>query len=284
MEDLDCLGNLIMHRRQLIKSAFTGLAVLQTGKSLAQDGALSAPIDSALAARMQYKAKHFDQDFKDDFYLDAGAKKLMMDVLAKLSLAKKTVGFGHFNLMSLDELIKVVAASRAGAFNKKEMDFIEGTFFRDAKEYGFYGAKVSTELLSKIDVSKTIKMPGTGHYLYKGRPEVLYAELKKDVGSDIVLTSGIRSVVKQLDLFLNKGLLCNGNLSKAARSLAPPGYSFHGAGDFDVGKIGLGADNFTDSFAATDVYKRLIDLGYVNIRYTETNFYGVRFEPWHIKV
>lgn len=273
-----------MHRRQLIKGAITGLAVLQTGKSLAQDGALSAPIDPALTARMQYKAKHFDQDFNDDFYLDAPGKKTMMDVLAKLSQAKKVVGFGHFNLMSLDELIRVTAASKLGAFSKSEMDFIEKTFFRDAKEYGFYGAKVSTELLTKIDVSKTIKMPGTGHYLYKGRPEVLYAELKKDVGSDIVLTSGIRSVVKQLDLFLNKGYICNGNLSKAARSLAPPGYSFHGSGDFDVGKIGLGADNFTDSFAATDVYKRLIDLGYVNIRYTETNFYGVRFEPWHIKV
>lgn len=273
-----------MQRRNLIKGLITGFATLQTRKSFAQDGNMVAPLDPALASRMQFKAKHFDEDFADDFYLSEPQRKLMFSVLGKIASAKKTVGFGYFNLMSLDELLKFTAKSPMGAFNRTELDFIEATFFRDAKAYGFFGEKVSTELTSKIDVSKTIKIAGTGHYLYKGRPEVLYGELKKDVGTDIVLTSGIRSVVKQLDLFLSKAVQCGGNLSRASRSLAPPGYSFHGSGDFDVGKIGLGADNFTDSFAATDVYKRLIDLGYVNIRYTETNFYGVRFEPWHIKV
>lgn len=273
-----------MQRRNLIKGVITSLAALQTGKSFAQDGNAAAPVDAAIAERMQYKAKHFDEDFPDDFYLTGEQKALMLSVLGKIAAAKKIVGFGFFNLMSLDDLLKVTARNTIGAFTKSELEFIEATFFRDAKAYGFFGEKVSNELTSKIDVSKTNKIAGTGHYLYKGRPEVLYAELKKDVGSDIVLTSGIRSVVKQLDLFLAKAVQCGGNLSRASRSLAPPGYSFHGSGDFDVGKIGLGADNFTDGFAATDVYKRLIDLGYVNIRYTETNFYGVRFEPWHIKV
>lgn len=273
-----------MQRRTLIKAAVTGFAALQARKSLAQDGSLVAAIDPALAGRMQYKAKHFDEDFADDYYLTEPEKQLLLSVLAKLSFAKKTVGFGYFNLLSLDDLLKIVARASLGAFNQAELDFIEGTFFRDAREYGFFGVKVLNELTAKIDIRQTHKIPGTGHYLFRGRPEVLYAELKKDVGSDIVLTSGIRSVVKQLDLFLAKAAQCRGNLSRASRSLAPPGYSFHGAGDFDVGKIGLGADNFTDGFAATDVYRRLIDLGYVNIRYTETNFYGVRFEPWHIKV
>ncbi|MES2745390.1 MAG: M15 family metallopeptidase [Bdellovibrionota bacterium] len=274
-----------MQRRSLIKGLALSLTAPLAGKAFAQDGTIAAPIDAATAARMQHKAKHFDQDFEDDFYLTTEQQThLLLPVLSKLAQAKKVVGFGHFNLMSVDELLKVVARTELGAFTRLEMDFIEETFFRDAKAYGFYGAKVSTELLSKINISKTIKMPGTGHYVFRGRPEVLYKELKKDVGDGIVLTSGIRSVVKQLDLFLSKGAQCKGNLSKASRSLAPPGYSFHGAGDFDVGKIGLGADNFTDIFANTDVYKRLIDLGYVNIRYTETNFYGVRFEPWHIKV
>lgn len=273
-----------MQRRDLIKGVITGLAALQTRTSFAQDGNVVAPLDPALASRMQYKAKHFDQDFPDDYYLTEPQNKLMLSVVGKIASAKRTVGFGYFNLMSLDELLKITANSPLGVFNRLELDFIEATFFRDARAYGFFGEKVSSELTSKIDVSKTNKIARTGHYLYKGRPEVLYAELKKDVGADIVLTSGIRSVVKQLDLFLAKAVQCGGNFSKASRSLAPPGYSFHGSGDFDVGKIGLGADNFTDSFAATDVYKRLIDLGYVNIRYTETNFYGVRFEPWHIKV
>lgn len=274
-----------MQRRTLLKGLAGSAAALAAGRSFAQDGQIAMPIDDKTAARMQFKAKNPDVDYDDDLYLSEEQKKLLLHpVLSKLSQAKKILGFGHFNLVSYDELLKTVARTERGAFTKTELDFIEGTFFRDARDYGFYGAKVSKVLTDKINSSKTIKMPGTGHFLFKGRPEVLYAELKKDVGDGIVLTSGIRSVVKQLDLFLAKGAQCNGNLSRASRSLAPPGYSFHGAGDFDVGKIGLGADNFTDSFADTDVYKRLIDLGYVNIRYTESNNYGVRFEPWHIKV
>ena len=81
-----------------------------------------------------------------------------------------------------------------------------------------------------------------------------------------------------------KAMETGGNLSQASRSLAPPGYSFHAAGDFDVGKVGFGPDNFTEAFARTDEYRRLIDLGYVEIRYTETNPFGVRHEPWHIKI
>ncbi|MGI9295075.1 MAG: M15 family metallopeptidase, partial [Pseudomonadales bacterium] len=98
------------------------------------------------------------------------------------------------------------------------------------------------------------------------------------------LTSGIRGIVKQMQLFLAKAVVTNGNLSQASRSLAPPGYSYHGIGDFDLGKVGFGLRNFTESFATTDEYKRLIDLGYVSIRYTETNPFGVRHEPWHIKI
>ena len=85
-------------------------------------------------------------------------------------------------------------------------------------------------------------------------------------------------------LFLNKVVRSNGNLSLASRSLAPPGYSYHGIGDFDVGQIGLGSDNFTERFTTTSVYKRLNEQGYVKIRYPLDNLLGVRFEPWHIKV
>ena len=100
----------------------------------------------------------------------------------------------------------------------------------------------------------------------------------------MVLTSGIRSVTKQFLLFLNKAYGSEGNLSLASRSLAPPGYSYHGIGDFDVGQTGLGPDNFTERFTTTSVYKRLNEQGYVRIRYPLDNMLGVRFEPWHIKV
>jgi LAS superfamily LD-carboxypeptidase LdcB len=51
-----------------------------------------------------------------------------------------------------------------------------------------------------------------------------------------------------------------------------------------VGQRGWGPRNFTPDFAATDVFKRLQDLGYVSMRYPEDNQLGVRYEPWHIKV
>jgi LAS superfamily LD-carboxypeptidase LdcB len=90
--------------------------------------------------------------------------------------------------------------------------------------------------------------------------------------------------MKQFLLFLNKANKNKGNLSMASRSLAPPGYSFHGIGDFDVGKKGYGIHNFTERFTKTNVYKRLTDLGYIKFRYERDNDLGVRFEPWHIEV
>ena len=83
---------------------------------------------------------------------------------------------------------------------------------------------------------------------------------------------------------MSKALKNHGNLSLASRSLAPPGFSFHGVGDFDVGQVGLGADNFTARFVDTDVYRQLKRLDYVNLRYERDNLLGVRFEPWHVKL
>lgn len=90
--------------------------------------------------------------------------------------------------------------------------------------------------------------------------------------------------MKQFLLFLNKAYSNDGNLSLASRSLAPPGYSFHGNGDFDVGQVGYGALNFTERFTETEVFKRLSEMGYLQLRYPEDNRLGVRFEPWHIKI
>ena len=135
-----------------------------------------------------------------------------------------------------------------------------------------------------VDKSDTTKIAGSGHYLYKGDAQKKYMLLKRDVGEQIILTSGVRSIVKQMHLFLAKLEKSNGNLSLASRSLAPPGHSFHGIGDFDVGRKGLGENNFTAEFAKTDEFKRLCELDYVDIRYTKSNRFGVRYEPWHIKV
>lgn len=195
------------------------------------------------------------------------------------------IGHGHFNLVGFDELLQYSKRySKIGRFSAAELDFLEEIFYAEAEEYGFFGDKVLPEMTAVIPAREVQKIPRTGHSLFRGDPSRKYEKICSDLGSNVVLTSGIRGIVKQFHLFLDKAVLTEGNLSQASRSLAPPGYSYHAVGDLDVGKVGFGLDNFTEAFADTDVYKRLIDLGYVEIRYTETNRFGVRHEPWHIKI
>ncbi len=289
-----------MQRRQFFSSLIFGLTYGAT-RPLWANGAVplvknqtssDAPalavdpqVDREQAARMQLKIDRYNEDFPDDIFLKPEKRALFKQVLDRISRVQTAVGYGRFNLMSFDGLLKIAAeVPEVGLFSQEEMHFIEEIFFTDAKSYGFYGEKVTDKLTTQIREKDTIKIAGSGHYLFRGRPEALYREITRDVGNDIVLTSGIRSVVKQLHLFLLKTEATGGNLSRASRSLAPPGHSFHGVSDFDVGKTGWGYRNFSDQFAESDVFKRLTDLGYVDIRYTRTNTYGVRFEPWHIKV
>ncbi|WP_052294548.1 D-alanyl-D-alanine carboxypeptidase family protein [Arcobacter nitrofigilis] len=74
------------------------------------------------------------------------------------------------------------------------------------------------------------------------------------------------------------------NLSMASRSIAPPAFTYHSVGDFDIGKKGLGADNFTERFAHTNEFSEMKTLKYIDMRYTIGNKDGVRYEPWHVKV
>ncbi|MAC45315.1 D-alanyl-D-alanine carboxypeptidase family protein [Oceanospirillum beijerinckii] len=231
------------------------------------------------------KIRYFEGVFEDDFFVSEQEFKLIQSTLKHLGRVQRTIGHGNFNLINFDQMIKYGRNfSQVGEFTKTELDFLEQLFFVDAGKYGFYGEKVLPGLTDKIPSRELVKVPKTGHYLFKGKSLKLYDTLRKDVGEDIFLTSGIRSTVKQMYLFLSKAVQAEGNMSKASRSLAPPGYSYHAVGDFDVGKVGYGYKNFTEDFAQSDVYKRLQDLGYINIRYTNDNRFGVRYEPWHIQV
>lgn len=221
-----------------------------------------------------------------DFILSHSEYKFLYAIDRKLKRLKSVVGYGNFNLIGLNESIKYARRySKIGAFTKEELDFLEKLFYQDAKEYGFYGKKVLTNLDDEIRKKDTIKVPYTGHYLYKGKPVQTYEKIKKEVGKkNVILTSGVRGIIKQTQLFTSKIVQVKGNVSIASRSLAPPGYSYHGIGDFDVGKVGFGYKNFTAEFAKTKEYKKLMNLGYITIRYPVNNPFGVRFEPWHIKV
>ncbi len=231
------------------------------------------------------RVKNFNTTFDDDLFLEPKKIKLLKSVSHKLVLVKNYVGFGHFNLISFDEMIAIGKNYRKLAqFTKDELDFLDEVFHFNAAQYGFYGDKVLDQMTAKISIRDVCKVPHTGHYIYKSEAYALYLKIQREIGPSIILTSGVRGIVKQMQLFLAKAIRVKANMSKASRSLAPPGHSYHGIGDFDVGKVGFGIGNFTSRFAKTDEYKKLIASGYINIRYTENNPFGVRYEPWHIKV
>lgn len=231
------------------------------------------------------KIRNFDADFATDIYLDARNALLLVPVVQRLERVQAFVGHANFNLLSFDEMLYFARNYPAiGDFEAAELAFLDEIFHADASRYGFFGAKVTPRLSHRILQKDVVKIPGSGHYLLLGDSYQHFRQIQKDVGEQLQLTSGVRNNVKQMHLFLAKALQSHGNLSKASRSLAPPGHSFHNIGDFDVGKYGLGEQNFTADFSYTEEFQRLIRLGYVDIRYTDDNRFGVRFEPWHIKI
>ena len=240
--------------------------------------------DRAVKDRL-VKSRRPDHWFDDDIVLGVSELGLLQSGLDRLKRIQRLVGYGKFCLLGFDDARTYARSyTRVGPFTKAELNFLEKIFYSPAGSYGFMGEKPITDMTGTVNSQKVTKVLGTGNYLYAGRPREVYAEILKKIGRDVVLTSGIRGVMKQFLLFLDKANRHQGNLSLASRSLAPPGYSFHGVGDFDVGERGFGVDNFTEKFTQTRVYNRLTDLGFVKFRYDRENTLGVRFEPWHVGV
>lgn len=232
-----------------------------------------------------FKMRHFNAHHDNDIYLSPADFVTLKDILARMKRLQKTVGFGNFYLLSFDEAIGIARSYEAvGAFTTGELSFLEKIFYADGAIYGFLGEKPFKHLTDDIRKDRVVRDRATGNYLYKGKALETYLRIKDMLGEEVVLTSGVRSVIKQFMLFLSKAYESDGNLSMASRSLAPPGYSYHGIGDFDVGQVGYGEFNFTERFTETDVFKRLVEMGYLKLRYHQDNMLGVRFEPWHIKV
>lgn len=244
-----------------------------------QQAKVDGPVD------MKTKSTHYTQDFADDIFFKDRKFELVQILVKKFRAVERMVGNGNFNIVGIDEFFRLAAmAAGSSAVTNEEKVFLEEMFNFDAKKYGFQGDKVLPTFTSNIDKNSVLKVPYTGHFLRKGQSVATYQKICKDVGDSIILTSGVRGLAKQYHLFFEQALETKGNMSRASRSLAPPGYSFHGQGDFDVGKRGYGLKNFTNELTRSDEYKKLLDLGYVQIRYTESNLLGVRFEPWHIKI
>ena len=261
--------------------AFTSIgAVKESEREVILADSDSPSLNSYLTKMRNYETPH-----ERDLYLSKDKRSVLFSTYKRIGRVQNLIGHGNFNVLGFDEMLKIGRRySSVGDFTSTETDFFEGLFSANAREYGFMGDKVTEKLTSTIKKSQTKKISQTGHFLFRGRSERLYRKLKSDIGGSITLTSGIRSIVKQTHLFIAKTIQSEGNLSKASRSLAPPGHSYHGVGDFDVGKVGYGSKNFTEAFSSTDEFKKLVDLGYVSIRYPRNNMLGVRYEPWHVKV
>jgi len=231
------------------------------------------------------KIQNFNHPHANDVLIDDNLYQTFESTVMRLRRLQKLVGHGNYNILNFsDGLALARNYSRIGEFSKQELSFMELTFYADGQRYGFLGQKPLKEITDQVKKKDVVKVPYSGNYLYKDRSVEVFADIKRELGDQVVLTSGIRGVMKQFLLFLNKVHSSDGNLSLASRSLAPPGYSFHGNGDFDVGQKGYGKLNFTGSFTETEVYKRLSEQGYLQLRYPADNRLGVRYEPWHIKI
>ncbi len=290
-----------MKRRTLLKTLTGGLLLATTAGWLWRKPAAPLPakkkaieiiehdpeprIEHDPEPRLNYKVKHFNRDFVEDVYLPEAKWPLLQQTVRRMERLQKYIGYANFSLLGFDEMLRYARQfSVIGAFSPEEKSFLEEIFSNDAHNYGFFGDKVLTRLTAVIPHAETIKIPRSGNFLFRGESLKMFQRVQKDVGQELILTSGIRGVSKQLYLFLAKVEKTRGNLSRASRSLAPPGHSYHGIGDFDVGQRGLGRDNFTARFAKSQAFNKLRELGYINIRYTPDNQVGVRYEPWHIKV
>lgn len=281
------------NRRRLLKGIGTvamGACVSRSGfawsilPSLNENTLKSNDEDGAIRDYLQ-KIRNFDQNHQADIWIGTRQYPIFESVVQRLRRLQRLVGYGNFNILSFtDGLNYANNFPDVGKFTRDELRFLESIFYAEGQQYGFLGQKPLKEITYSVRERDVFKVPYSGHYLYKERSLDIYEVIRKELGDQVVLTSGVRGVMKQFLLFFNKAHRHDGNLSLASRSLAPPGYSFHGNGDFDVGQKGLGEYNFTERFTDTAVYKRLSEMGYLQLRYPEDNQLGVRYEPWHIKI
>ena len=279
-----------IRRRDFLKALAVGLigGNLATEALAWNDSVLPSPppynLDKSIKDYL-HKMKHFNKPRKEDIRVSMEEYATFTSVVKRLRRLEAFVGHGNFQYLNFDNcLLFARNYEQIGKFTEKELNFLEETFYRDAAMYGFLGSKPLMNITDNIKKNEVIKVPYSGTFLRKDPSLDIFSKIRKKVGDELVLTSGVRGIMKQFLLFLNKAYTHGGNLSLASRSLAPPGYSFHGIGDFDVGKRGFGIKNFTEGFTSTEVYRKLVEFGYLTLRYPDKNLLGVRYEPWHIKI
>lgn len=252
-----------LSRRRVLKSLSVGLLLSGPlwARTALDERPCRSPAGNAGAQATPHrlcKAVHFEHDYADDVFIAAPLRRTLRAVVARLARLSDYGGYANFSVLSFDAALRYGGHCEAiGPFSPVEVELVEALFFADASGYGFAGQKPLTRLDEDVKRRQYARLPGSGRYLFKGPALDLFRRLQADVGDRLILTSGIRGIVKQMHLFLAKAHARRANLCRAARSVAPPGYSYHGIGDFDVGEQGLGGLNFTRRFADTQVYRHL---------------------------
>lgn len=223
--------------------------------------------------------------FGSDVVLSRKEWDTLVSLKNRLNALKRYVGYANFNVISYSEALYYGRNySTIGAFSSDELELMDKFFYENPSKYGFYGKKTCAEIDNFISDKEIEKIPHTGHFLFKGKPLADFERLQKDVGDTLVLTSGVRNVIKQMSLYVNKIYRTHGNITQASYSIAPPAHSYHTISDFDVGRKGWGYKNFTADFATTQEFIVMKKLNYIGMRYQKNNRDGVRFEPWHVEV
>jgi D-alanyl-D-alanine carboxypeptidase len=127
--------------------------------------------------------------------------------------------------------------------------------------------------------SRDVKMRRAAAQAFKS----LTAAAKQD-GIDIIPISGFRPVSYQKGLF-DRAKKRYGSEKKAARWVAPPGYSEHATGfTLDLGDAAAPAADVDTDFEKTKAYawlgRRAAEFGF-ELSFPKGNAQGVSFEPWH---
>jgi hypothetical protein len=151
-----------------------------------------------------HKMRHFNKPHADDIYVHKSDYKTFETVVKRLRRLEITAGHGNFQILSFDGGLSIGRKySDVGEFTRAETGFIEMIFYSDASRYGFFGNKPFEKLTDRIRVTSVTKVPYTGNHLFNGLALETYEKVKREVGEQVILTSGVRGVMKQFLLFLN---------------------------------------------------------------------------------
>ena len=200
---------------------------------------------------------------------------------ARLEGVQRVIGQGRFNLVSFDDVRTAARQTPQGALTAAEESSCAELFHLDARRIGFLGARVVRDMNYALPQAELVRVDG-GQHLFPAA-NALFERARAAVGPQLIVTSGARGVPKQMLVFLRSALRA-GIIARPVHTVAPPGYSYHAVGDMDVGDRALGGTNFTEAFANSSTYRKLMALPYVRLRYPRNNALGVSFEPWHLQV